>query len=114
MDKVRDFVFTINNWISEDVEYLKTLAQEAKYMIVGEEVGEKGTPHLQGYIYFKNPRSVKNIVKVLRGHVEVAKGSPLQNYEYCSKQKVLLEYGTRPKGQGKRSDIDHVKHVMTE
>ena len=82
--KKRSFCFTVNNYDDTDIGYLKLL-KGVKYMIIGKEVGESGTPHLQGYVMFKNARSVKNIVKTLLGHVEVAKGSPVDNYKYCSK-----------------------------
>jgi len=109
--KARSFVFTVNNYNQSVVDYLKNL-DKVKYMICGAEVGELGTPHLQGYVMFENPRSIKGIVKVLKGHVEVAMGSPSQNVEYCSKQKILFERGTRPKGEGTRTDIQQVKDLV--
>jgi len=110
--KARSFVFTVNNYTNEIVEYLMSLQKGVKYMIVGAEVGEKGTPHLQGYVMFSSPRSVKGIVNVLKGHVEVARGTPQQNIAYCSKEKILFETGERPIGQGKRTDIAEVKELV--
>lgn len=113
MSKARSFVFTVNNWKSSDVKKLMELEEQINYMIVGEEVGPKnGIPHLQGYVNFKSTRSVAGIVKILPGTIAVAKGTPQQNFIYCSKQKVLLEIGERPKGQGKRSDIENVKEMV--
>lgn len=114
MSKSRSFCFTVNNWTAEHIETLQSLEEEVKYLIVGDEVGEQGTPHLQGYVYFKNPRSIGGIQKVLPGHIMVARGTPRQNFEYCSKQKVILELGERPKGKGKRTDIALVKEAVAE
>lgn len=115
--KARNFCFTINNWTDDDVEFLKTV--DCEYMIYGKEVGDEGTPHLQGYVIFKNQRSVKGIVKILRGHISVAKGNIKQNISYCSKDGDVTEHGTRPLSveggkAGKRSDIDLVKEMVKE
>lgn len=106
--KSRNFCFTINNYTEDDICFLKAI-KDFKYLCFGLEVGEQGTPHIQGFISFENARSVKGIVKVLRGHISVAKGSPSQNRDYCSKDGNFFEFGEIPKGQGKRSDLDLIK-----
>ncbi len=46
----KHWVLTLNNPTSEDgVE-----PNDFEYLILGKEVGEEGTPHLQGYCVFKN------------------------------------------------------------
>lgn len=92
--KIRNFCFTVNNWNEDDIETIKNI--DSKYLIIGKEVGESGTPHLQCYVMFKNARSIKRMIKVLPGHVEISKGSPLQNFEYCSKEGDFIEIGCRP------------------
>jgi len=114
MSKCRNFVFTVNNYTDDHVEKLVLLKDEVDYMIVGDELGENETPHLQGFIRFRSPRSVRNIVNVLPGHVEVAKGTPYDNFIYCSKQKIMLEVGMRPKGKGKRTDLDIVRQAVSD
>lgn len=112
MAKARSYVFTLNNWTAE--EYNKILELNYKYIILGDEIGESGTPHIQGYVQFSSPTSFNTIKHhIPRSHIEKAKGSPLQNYEYCSKQKILFEDGTRP-APGKRTDIDHIKEYINE
>lgn len=106
MSKARGYCFTINNWQESDLEQCQALASRAQYIIVGKEVGDEGTPHLQGYIYFRVQTQFNTVKKALpRAHIEAAQGSPQQNYEYCSKQEVIYESGDRPM-QGKRTELD--------
>jgi len=102
----RAFCFTLNNYTEEDVIALSGVRCE--YIIFGFEVGESGTPHLQGYVRFKNPakfNEVKN--KMPKCHIEIAKGSAKQNITYCTKEHVkaavegkdlrpFIEVGLRP------------------
>lgn len=111
----RAYCFTINNpnLVEEHIlkEWDSKKAPMPIYMIVGEEVGEKGTPHYQGYIHFKNAIEFNTLKKILvRAHIEVAKGSPEQNRTYCTKEgKILVEMGELPKGQGCRTDLNKIK-----
>jgi hypothetical protein len=68
------------------------LCNERGYLYcIGKEVGEKGTPHLQGYIEFKAPRTWQTIKNLLpRAHIEKARGTRKQNIAYCSKEKNFL------------------------
>lgn len=111
MNRSRNFCFTLNNFDENEIELISNL--KCKYCIFGKEKGENGTPHLQGYIMFNNARSFNSVKKLIpRAHIEVAKGSPYSNFEYCSKDNNFIEIGNRPKGQGKRSDIDNIKDLV--
>lgn len=109
MAKARGYVFTINNPTEEDKVSVTELGEISRYIIVGQETGDEGTPHYQGYVFFPNPLSFMSVKKKLpRVHIEVAGGTPEQNKVYCSKQNnILLEKGTCPV-QGKRSDVQRV------
>lgn len=110
-DRSRNFCFTINNYSIVDVAFCDEI--ECKYIIYGYEIGESGTKHLQGYIMFKHARSFNAVRKLHKTwHLEIAKGSPMDNFIYCSKDKNFVERGKRPKGQGKRSDIDEIKELV--
>lgn len=116
MSKARSFCFTINNYTDDDECYVNTMADmdNVKYMVVGVEKGDNGTPHYQGYVSFENARSFSAVKKELpRAHIEVAKGSAMQNRIYCIKEELYLEVGNIPK-QGARSDIEQVKVDLAE
>lgn len=89
--RTRAFCFTINNPTRTDEYACRLLTKDAIFMIVGREVGECGTPHLQGYIRYNNPVTFDRVKKSLpRAHIEIALGTDAQNYEYCKKQDDLL------------------------
>jgi len=85
----RGWCLTLNNYLEEEYNNLKsddTLNTVEKW-IIGKEVGKNGTPHLQGYIYFKNARTLEQVRGISsRAHWEIAKGNPKQNFKYCSKE----------------------------
>lgn len=85
----RGWCWTLNNYTESEYNKIKMdmHSNTVEKWIIGKEVGSNGTPHLQGYIYFKNGRSfesVKNMIQ--KAHWESAKGKPDQNYNYCSKE----------------------------
>ena len=97
MSKVRNYVFTLNNPTIDDEFEAYNFAEESsvRYIVVGKEVGESGTPHLQGYIVFVNPRARPDFFGG-RAHWEAAKGTPLEASEYCKKDGDFFESGDLP------------------
>jgi len=114
--KFREWVFTINNYSDDDISALEKL--DCRYMVYAPEVGSKGTPHIQGYVVFKNQRAWKGITKDLpRAWIQVrAKHStPGQARQYIvgpyskdGKTKPAnpdaVERGSLPE-QGARNDL---------
>lgn len=118
--RFRNYCFTINNYTKDEINELeKKELKEIKYIIVGGEEATTGTPHLQGFIQWVNAKTLKATIKKLpkRSHVEICKGTPYENYKYCTKEgNVLLEKGDRPErvGQGKRKDLEIIKKKIQE
>lgn len=103
MSKARGYCLTVNNYDDNDIETLTNI--EARYLIIGKEVGENGTPHLQCYIEFENPRAFAGVKKLLpKAHIEKRIATPQQASEYCKKEGDFEEYGDIP-SQGKRNDL---------
>jgi len=106
--KSRSYVFTYNNppfAPTDNNSLVAWLNQfQCKYAIAGHEVAPlTGTPHLQGYLQFKNPRGFAAVRKLLPGcHIEPAKGTPLQSRTYCSKEGNFAEVGDIPQDSGDR------------
>ena len=92
--KSRSFSFTINNYKSVPTG----LHPKMKYLCYGKEVGENGTPHIQGYVVFKNQhwKPHQYFLEHGHGHFEITRGTPQQNIDYCSKEGNFTEFGTRP------------------
>lgn len=116
MTKARNFVFTINNYVDEDMDRIRGIGGDegCKYLCFGIEVGESGTPHLQGYVEFKNPRAFTAVCKLLKGHVELRKGTAKQASDYCKKDGKFEEFGVMSNPNGKRKDYDAIKEGVIE
>lgn len=94
--KSRAWCLTLNNYTTEEYEDIKkefpndTLTQ----LVLGEEIGENGTPHLQGCIRYKNARSFSSMKKLFpRANI-----SECRNWDasinYCKKDKKYFERNT--------------------
>ena len=68
MSRSATWVFTINNYKEGDLERLTHLDASKYTCIFGEEVGEQGTPHLQGFLRCEKRLMRSNVEKVLGGH----------------------------------------------
>lgn len=102
--RARAYVFTINNWTEEQYQALFDL--DCQYLVVGEEVGEQGTPHLQGFVYFKLQKSFNVVRKLIPGHIEKAVAIA-QAIEYCKKDGKFREKGNPPIGAvGKKCTME--------
>lgn len=98
----RWFVFT---WFHEEPI---TLDETMVYLAYGEETCPKtGRDHLQGWVYFKNPRYTFAVRKAYKCFMKKMMGSIEQNDDYCSKQGRLQEFGRKPT-QGERKDLHQV------
>jgi len=99
MTRIRRFCFTWNNYPSSAVDDVKEwlVKNNARYAIIGKEVGESGTPHLQGYIMLSGQLRFSSIKRDFpTWHIEKARGTSAQNKEYCSKENDFVEIGECP------------------
>lgn len=106
----KHWCLTLNNWSEDELKQWREFGEkgvEIDYFVYGQEVGESGTPHLQGFVTFKRRRTLRGVKRFLgdRVHAESAKGKPCQAAEYCKKDGVYEEFGECPVGQGHRSDL---------
>lgn len=110
MGRSRKFTFTCNNYTFDDLASVILIADEAEYVICGFEVGAKGTPHLQGFIYFANARSYSNVQKKLpRCSLVESNGSIISNIGYCSKDGEYWESNDPPQqGKTKYRDLAYI------
>lgn len=99
----RGWCFTLNNYTDIDIEALQDLEDQCQYLIFGREVGEQGTPHLQGYIRFETRKRLNTVRALLPVcHLAVAKGTWEQNRRYCSKDGDFDEIGDPPMSQAEK------------
>jgi len=109
----KNWCFTLNNYSSEDEVLVNALYPEkGSYVVVGLEIGDSGTPHLQGYVQLVKKARLTALKKLLpRAHWEMSKGTPCQAAEYCMKDGNYKEYGNRTH-ERQRSDLEKVKEAI--
>lgn len=82
----KHWCFTLNNYKKTDIDDILNLNSSiVPKFIFQEEVGECGTPHLQGYIMFKTKKRPKSIFNNERIHWEKCRNIKAA-IEYCQKE----------------------------
>lgn len=107
----RFWCFTLNNHSVQEEQHIADQGRDNDailYLVAGREVGESGTPHLQGFVAFATRHNLTQVKSILgaRIHLEIARSSPKVASDYCKKDGDFMEYGTCPVGQGRRGDWD--------
>lgn len=126
----KHWVFTLNNYTAAHRQAIADLERhdvpKVEYCVYGCEVGESGTPHLQGFISFADRKRFDPVRAVLpQGtHIEAAGRKLSLAIAYCKKgdqskeewrkfntygpnygrNADVTEYGTPPVGQGERTE----------
>lgn len=103
---VRRWCFTLNNYTEAEFTSIKNyLSAKATYAVIGKEIGENQTPHLQAYVCLRRRQrftAVKSSINS-RIHLEAARSSPATNRAYCTKSGEYWEFGEMPR-YGRSSD----------
>lgn len=84
---------TLNNYTEDEEKMLVEWISSNSSAILGREVGESGTPHIQGYFELKTKlrfTALKKVPCMARCHLEEAKGNKEQNEKYCSKGEIII------------------------
>lgn len=114
--RARRWVFTINNYSEEELTFIKEICPDrARYVVVGEELGENGTPHLQGYLELASSHRRQSVLELCGGHCwcEPARGSAEQATTYSKKDGKWFEAG-QTSTQGQRSDLQRIADRISE
>lgn len=100
----RRICFTKNNYSDQDIENLLD-EKRFSYVIIGKEVGESGTPHLQGYAEFFKVTKYASLAKYYKMHCEVTRGTGYEAVTYCKKDGDYLERGEKREENGKITEL---------
>lgn len=108
----KNWCFTLNNYVTDDINRLAEIVPSGKaiYLIYGKEVGEHGTPHLQGVICATSRVRMAQIKRIIGNnpHVEIARNINA-SIQYCKKEGDWVEFGEKT-GQGQRNDLESFKN----
>jgi len=120
MSYAKCWLFTINN--PTELLDLEDIP-DVKRAVYQEEIGENGTHHLQGFVVFNKRKRITQVKEAIddRAHLEVAKGTQMQNYKYCTKDDTRVA-GSEPDiigdwlncGQGTRTDILSLRDAVRD
>ena len=129
MSRYRSFVFTLNNYVNSDIDYLLS-SDIFSYIVFNKEIGSSGTPHLQGYAVLKNRTTLavikKKCLSLVRAHIEhaitvkqaisYAKGLIYATGEVKpgSQQDGKYYEAGSPPSQGSREDLDECRKLVAE
>ncbi|MGN7614587.1 hypothetical protein ACQZV8_21155 [Magnetococcales bacterium HHB-1] len=129
MSRAKNWCFTLNNPTNDEHLHLVDLggSSDIRYLCFQRESGsETETDHFQGFVSFRKQLRLSAAKRLIssRVHLEVAKGTPEQNREYCSKTETAVsgtfeEYGELPESKaGTRTDfqafLDAVENGLRE
>jgi len=115
----KTWCFTLNNYVEDDVKLFESI--ECNYISCGREVGEKGTPHLQGCITFATSKRLKALKKISprANWSELYKddktGRPLDlegARNYCMKGDFFVNDNRKKKGE--RTDLEDIYRMVDD
>jgi len=106
----KTWMITLNNPTEDEKRSMK--AFECNRRVIGEEVGEQGTPHLQCVYVFKKAMTFKGLKKLMpRANLQKCK-SLTHAWNYCIKEGRFDIVDNRT--QGKRTDLEQFAERIKE
>lgn len=120
---VRAFCWTLNNYTDEQVKLLKELDVSLYlYIVFGFEIGNSKTPHLQGYIYFKDTKTRTAVVKFFKKYIgchphvnkRYYRSTNAQAITYCKKDGNFYEAGTPPDDKDGKGCVNKWKQIKED
>lgn len=117
------WVFTINNPTEDDYKAVESLEGEPwiEFMIAEEEEGQEGTLHIQGYCETSVRKRRSTMSRWLpRAWIDVARGSRIKNWSYCSKDgRILFNKGedrvvTGPLPEAKKTTDEKAVEILND
>jgi len=117
-NRYRRIVFTLNNWTPTEYKWLtEDFKTRCRWIVIGKEHEDDGTPHLQGAAIFNVQyrwKTIKEWYSMRRAHFEGMNGTPQQSLVYCSKEdKNPFIFGELPT-PGKRNDLHDACDAIRE
>ena len=118
----KHWCFTLNHHTDDDFLHLACLVDpdapgDCRYLVMGREVGEGGTPHLQGYLELNAKKRLTWLRTHVnqRAHFEVRRGQREEARDYCMKDGDWLEVGEwKEEERGRRRDIEIMVEQASE
>lgn len=113
--KHRRWCFTWNNPPEDLTDFIAWL-EDFKF-VYGHEIGEEGTPHLQGFVEFNGGVTYTYVRKHAECWWTPANGDDASNWAYCTKSGDFVTShpdGFPVKKPGRRTDIEIVKSIVED
>lgn len=111
----RAWSFTLNNYTEEDCKQMCVLAKLTNLMVVSEEIGGSGNPHLQGSVIWKSAMRFDAVRERFdnRAHVEPTSAEDA-SATYCAKLGGRNVVCVDNRSPGKRKDLEDIKEAVEE
>lgn len=104
----RAWCYTLNNYSEDDERILGAL--DCVYHTYGRERGQLGTPHLQGFIYFADGKSLSTVRRLLGGRAHCEAKSRHSSFDdcirYCHKDGDFVVVGKAPQDQREKGQAE--------
>jgi len=115
-----NWIFTLNNYTKEEEDVIKQCQRTGvlKWVLYGREIGDSGTPHLQGVCGTPTQCRLSAMRKSVsaRAHWEPMRGRVDQASDYCQKDGDIVTWGVVPnrteEDRSKESTQDKYRKII--